>query len=92
MNNPFEFVVIALAALYLSHMLTSKAGPFNVFATIRRVFPLGGLTTCLYCSLFWIGITFYLLWKTPLQPIVECFGVAGGAMFVYRYTGASHVD
>lgn len=85
--QPFDLLVIALATLYLSYALTKTHGPFELFATIRTKLPLGGLTTCMVCAAFWIAALFYLLWLTPLQPLVYVFAAAGGAVLASYYVG-----
>lgn len=85
--NPSDLIVLSLATLYLTHALTKTHGPVGVFETIRSKYPLGGLTTCLVCAAFWIAVVFYLLWLTPLQPIVYVFAAAGGAVVVGHYVG-----
>lgn len=85
--NPSDLLILVLATLYFAYALTKTHGPFGVFETVRAKVPLGGLTTCLVCAAFWVAVVFYLLWITPLQPLVYIFAAAGGAVVVGHYVG-----
>lgn len=82
-----DLLILTFAALYPAFALTKTDGAFGMFKTIRERLPLGGLTTCLYCALFWSGLVVYLLWWTPLQPFVFILAIAGLATAVSFYIG-----
>src|SRR5262245_31569300 len=86
--QPLDLIIIALATFYLAYSLTLLEGPLRAFVKFRYYFALGGLTECVYCMALWIGLLFYWLYTTALQPVVITFAVAGLGMAVYRYTGA----
>lgn len=85
--SPLDLLVLALATLYLSFALTKSDGPFKVFEKFRARLPLGGLTSCIVCAAFWIGLLFVWIWTTPLQMVVVIFAVAGAATLAAYYTG-----
>lgn len=82
-----DLIVLSLATLYLAYALTKTHGAGGLFAWVREHLPLGGLTSCIVCAAFWIGMAFYGLWLTPLQPIVYVFAAAGGAVVIGNYVG-----
>lgn len=88
----FDFVIIALATLYLAEAITSKSGPFSMFMWVRDHLPLGGLTTCVWCLAPWLAgvlVTLYLL--VPYgHYVVMPFALAGGALALRSYTGVQH--
>lgn len=90
--NPLDLATLALATWYLAYALTKTSGPFHLFALLRERVSLGGLTTCIVCASPWIAGGLYLLWLTPLQPIVVILAVAGLALMAGSYTGANHVQ
>lgn len=88
--TPFDLLILALATWYLAHALTKTRGPFNLFATLRGRFHLGGLTSCPVCAAPWMAGALFLLGDTPLQPLVVVLAIAGGALMLGSYSGASH--
>lgn len=89
--TPFEFLVLALATWRLAYMISVEDGPYHVFERIRGKYPLGGLTTCIYCLSVWIAPLLYVMWITYFQPVVTIIGISGAAMMLYRQTGAGLV-
>lgn len=85
-----DFLLIAIATWRLAYLITSESGPFDIALRFRTRFPLGGLTTCLKCASVWTAIACYLLWLTPLQPVVWVLAVSGGALMLASYTGVNH--
>lgn len=85
-----DLLTLALATWYLAYALTKTHGPFNAFENIRKRFVLGGLTTCMVCASVWIAGALYLLWLTPVQPLVYLPAIAGAALMLGSWTGANH--
>jgi hypothetical protein len=85
-----DLLILALATWYLAHAIVKTHGPFKLFATLRERYPLGGLLTCLHCAALWIALLLLLLWQTPAQPVIYVPAVAGAALMLATYTGASH--
>ena len=88
--TPLDLLILVLATWYLAYALTKTHGPFHVFATLRGRFSFGGLTTCMHCAAPWIAGLLWLLWLTPLHPVVYALAVAGAALMLGSWTGASH--
>ena len=89
--SPLDYIVIALATFYLSYVLTITEGPWKSLVKLRYWLPMGGMFECIYCAALWIGVGCYLLYNTPLQPVVSICGVVGLGMAVFRFTGGAHV-
>jgi len=89
LHQIFTAVEISAATFYLSYVLAYTDGPANLFTGIRHG-ALGGLTKCIYCLAPWIAAIMVLMSLTFLNVVVEVFAIAGAAMLLYRYTGASH--
>lgn len=86
-----DFLILSLATWYLSYAFTQTKGPCGVFIRIRTRFPLGGLTTCIYCIAPWLGLAFYGLSQIAAWALLP-FAAAGVTAFVFRYTGGSHIE
>ena len=90
--QPSDLLLMALATFYLGYAVTKTEGPFKVFNFVRMWMPLGGLTTCFYCLIFWAGLAFFLLLHFGLSWAVYPFAAAGAAMFLFRWTGGGAVS
>ena len=92
---PIDLVSIALATWRLAYLITHEDGPFDLAVRFRRRFPLGGLTSCIYCVSVWAAALVYaaLLIEHPAADfIVYTLAGSGGAMMLWRYTGGRHND
>ena len=85
-----DLLILAIATWRVSYLVTKEDAPFRLAARLRERHPLGGLTTCIYCASAWAAIALYVLWWTPLQPMVTITAIAGGAMMLMTFTGANH--
>lgn len=47
---------------------------------------------CIRCMSVWAAILTFLLWFTPLQPIVYIAAISGGALMLHKYTGWDFVQ
>ena len=82
-----DFLLITLAACYWAFVLAKKAGPYQLFEKLRNRTTLGGLLLCPPCLVFWMAVLFWVLWQTPIAPLVTISAVAGGATLLGYYTG-----
>lgn len=87
--QPLDWLIVSAATFYLAYSLTLLEGPFKAFAAIRTRF--GGVTTCIYCMALWVGAACYLVYLTPLKPVVVVLAIAGLGMFIFRFSGGQHV-
>lgn len=87
-----DLLILAAATWRISFMLTSDIGPWQVFRRMRKRFPIGGLTTCIYCMSTWIGVLMFGLYQTDLRPVVVVCAVMGIALMLGSYTGVNHGD
>lgn len=83
-----DLLILALACYVFTDILVNRALPFGVMTWLRerthwQVFE------CFYCSAFWCGIAVYLLWLIEPQLIYP-LAIGGGAILLWRYTGANH--
>lgn len=85
---PIDLLIVASATFYLSYVLTSLAGPFDAFTRFRARFPLGGLTSCIWCAAPWIAALVYVVTLTPARPLVDIFAIAGAALMLGTFSGA----
>ena len=88
--SPLDALALGLATFYLAFALARTHGPFNVFKTLRERWPMGGLISCVYCLAFYAAIGAYLVWLV-WPPALYMLAAAGGAAFLYRYTGGEAV-
>lgn len=84
-----DALALGLGTFYVSLAVGRTHGPFNVFATIRKRWPLGGLMNCPICLSIWAALVLYVA-LVIAPPIVYVFAAAGAASFAYRWTGADH--
>lgn len=89
--TPFELIIIALFAWYISCVLIRTSGPFKLFARVRAVTTIGGLLECIWCLIVWMAVLGYALIQTPLAPVTYVGAAAGLGMLGHRYTGGDHV-
>ena len=89
--QPFDLLIIVLATWRVSYLVTREDAPFRLAAKLRARFPLGGLTTCIYCVSVWVAAGLYLLWLTPAQVIVTMLAISGGALMLASYSGVHHL-
>lgn len=83
-----DFTLIALATLYLSEIITSKEGPFGVFAKLRAL-PSMGLFRCVWCTAPYVALLMLGTYQL-FSPIVWIFAIAGLALALRSYTGVAH--
>lgn len=88
--TPIDFLLLALATWYVAHAVTRTHGPFHILERLRERVKLGGLTSCPVCLAPWAAAFLWLLWATPLQPVVAVLAVAGAALMLGSYSGANH--
>lgn len=88
--QPFDVLIIALATWRLAYMVTSEAGPWDVFARLRTRWPLGGLLTCVRCLSVWAAAALWLVYLTPASPVVLLLAISAAALMLASYTGAAH--
>lgn len=86
-----DLIILSLACWRGAYLITHEDAPFALMRKIRERWPLGGLLKCQYCASIWTAGFCYLLWLTPLAPLVYVLAVSGLAMLLYRYTGGDHV-
>jgi hypothetical protein len=82
-----DLIILAAATLYVAYAIGWSHGPYEVFVRLRDRFPLGGATECTFCLSFWAALILWLVWQTPVQPLVYIFAAAGLATAVGSYTG-----
>jgi len=90
--NALDLLILAAATAYVAFVVTSKDGPFRVFARLRAALPLGGLMACVWCLAVWVAAALYLAWiSVVLQPVVIILAIAGIALMLASYSGVQHV-
>lgn len=85
-----RLLLITLAAFYCAFALTKTHGPYHLFERFRTRFPFGGATTCIVCAMPYFALFFFICDTLNLEAIVMIFAAAGGALSLWRYTGADH--
>lgn len=85
--TPFDFAVIALASCYWAFVVPKKSGPYALFDRLRARTTLGGLLLCPPCLVLWLAALMWVLWQTPLAPVVTISAAAGLACFIGYWSG-----
>jgi hypothetical protein len=94
--NPFDLLIIVLAAFRLAWFITRESGPYDIAANLRKATTLGGLLDCWKCASFWTAALMLFLWYLPApagdvtRAVVLVFAVSGGAIVIAYYSGANH--
>jgi len=86
MSDVFNYVLAALAAMYLTYVMVNTDGLLGMFKWLRSIDRIH-VTACAWCLVFWVSAAMFLLLRTDLAPIVHVLAVAGGAMFAWKYGG-----
>lgn len=89
--STLDLLLLCLATWRLAYMLTQETGPFAIFTRLRKRFPLGGVTTCIYCMSVWTALLGYIVLQSPFAWLVWIMAASGGAMMLWRQTGGNHV-
>lgn len=88
-----DVLLLSLATLYAVVVITTKAGPFNVFGRLRTRYPdPSGLWHCVWCLAPWMGgflLVLYLVVPYGTYP-VYVLAIAGAALAIRTYSGVSH--
>lgn len=94
MLAPFDFLILSLAAGYISHVLANTDGVLGIFESLRTAF--GKVIGCQHCNIFWIALmatgvyaithdfdlpTFILVWV----------GAAGAGLALMAWSGVKHL-
>lgn len=84
-----DWLLMAVATWHVAALITKERGPWGVLTYIRTHFPLGGLTTCIKCTLPWVGFVIFGLYLiTPIPAWL--FAVSGLGRMLASYTGVNH--
>jgi len=86
-----DLVLIALAVLYIGHVITQTEGPAHSFRALRDKTRrrLGGMFDCPWCVSFWAALTLFFLHQVA-PGVTWIFAIAGAAMALRSYTGTAH--
>jgi Protein of unknown function (DUF1360) len=82
-DTVLRFLIAALAAWRVSHMLACEDGPWDILARLRRRLGpgvLGKMMDCFQCLSIWIAIPFALyLHPSPVEFLVVWPAISGAA-------------
>ena len=65
-------------------------GPKKIFLWLRSISLLGGVTECIYCLSFWVGLGLYALMYYEYPEPVYVFGIVGASHLLASWTGANY--
>jgi hypothetical protein len=88
--QPLDLLILSLATWRAAYFVAKEAGPFGCMAALRARFPLGGLTSCVYCASVWSALAVYGLYLVA-PWVTWVIAASGGALFMHRWTGGDHV-
>lgn len=84
-----DLLILTLAAWRLAYLITKESAPFNLMGRFREAHPNWKVLTCIYCCSVWTAALMYILWLTPLAPLVAILALSGGALMLATYTGVN---
>lgn len=83
-----EYLILAVAAWRLAHLLVHEDAPFRLMARLRERTTFGGVLTCVNCACMWTAALMLALWYTPsLRLPVVIVAISGAALMLATYTG-----
>lgn len=85
-----ELLILSLACWRVAFLVTNDDAPLDLMKRLRDRF--GGGLMCIRCMSVWSAILMFLLWFTPLQPIVYIAAISGGSLMLHMYSGWYHVQ
>ncbi|HEY7171754.1 MAG TPA: DUF1360 domain-containing protein [Vicinamibacterales bacterium] len=85
-----RFVIAALAAWRLTHLLAAEDGPADVIVRARARLGdgvLGRLLDCFYCLSLWVAAPMaFIVCRDPLERLVTWIALSGAACLFERFT------
>lgn len=81
-----QWIVAIGSSWYLAYAVVNTHGAFGMFEAVRKYLPLGGLTACIICLIFWIALVIVYLQTSRVLPL-EALAVSGIALMLHSYTG-----
>jgi len=86
----FRFLLAALAAWRLTHLISQEDGPWDLLRRFRGSLGSGlawKLVTCFYCLSIWVSLPFALFVGGSLvEMLVEWLAISGAAILLERAT------
>lgn len=93
----FEFVVAALACFRVTVLISRDAGPYRIFAKLRKNDRYSKLLRCPYCVSMWIAafiVAGFWACGTRLNPVMTAcmvFALSGIAIILDRSFSSDHL-
>lgn len=88
--SALDLFIIAAASWRLAYMLVNEAGPFQMFARLRRWSTFGGLLECIYCTSVWTAAIVWLIYLTIFRPVTFILAASMIGLAVSSYTGVGY--
>jgi hypothetical protein len=83
-----RFGLAVLAVWRLTHLISSEAGPFDLFARLRRSLAgtqAGNMIDCPFCLSMWIAIPGAVFLQVPLlESVVAWLALSGAVCLIER--------
>jgi hypothetical protein len=89
--DALTFFALSLAVWRISYMLTTEAGPMDIFVKLRAL-HMGGLFDCIYCTSVYAGFLALLFWLWGVHLLLYPFALSGCALMLRAYTGTGIHD
>lgn len=84
--TPFVFILGCLASYRLSVLVVRDAGPWGVFARLRKVTRLSKLLSCIFCVSVWVGAAveaaLYLSGIRDIPVVAGCIALSFSAVTI----------
>jgi hypothetical protein len=85
-----RFVIAALAAWRITHLVTAEDGPADVIVRARARLGdglVGRLLDCFYCLTLWVAAPMaFIVVRDPLERLVTWGALSGAACLLERFT------
>lgn len=84
-----EFLISTLAVFYLTFVLTTLDGPFDILENLRKLTDeyRGVNLDCFYCTVAWVALPFAFYLTSGINVVVYWFALAGGAVVINEVFG-----
>lgn len=89
--TPFDLLLLAVATLWVAHVITATQGPGRLFLRLRDATRqrLAGLFDCIWCTSVWVALLMFFLHQF-VPGLTWIFAIAGAALMLRSYTGVHH--
>lgn len=90
MSQEVSYVLAALAAWRLTHLMAYEDGPFRLIARMRaRAERFSAGLACFYCLSVWVPLPFAFVLSTGAQRVLLWLAGSGAVVLLHKLSGGA---